>query len=137
MPKVSLAALVASASLALTTVAPEAKAKTAKCFLAINSTTYINGSCNFKFTEEGNGSFYFNDMKQRIRCRNPAEIPGQCSVADTIITRNGIFGFLRITTPGNGLLYWNEGVALQASGAFPVSRKGACWQSSTVKLCAW
>ena len=137
MSKTAISALVACASLSLATISPEAKAKTAKCFLAINGTTYINGPCSFKFTDEGNGSFYFDDMKQQTRCKNRAEVPGECSVADTIITKDGIFGYLRITAPGKGLVYWNEGVALQAGGAFAVSRKGACWQSSTVKLCAW
>ena len=137
MKRITAAALTAFAPLAFIAGATEANAKTAKCYLAINSRTYINGLCNFEFTEEGNGSFYFDDMKQKTRCKNPTQAPGECSVADTIITRNGIFGFLRITTPGRGLVYWNEGVALQADGAFPVTRKGACWQSSTVKLCAW
>ena len=113
------------------------EAKTAKCFLSINGTTHINGLCNFEFTEEGNGSFYFNDMKQKTRCINPAQAPGECTVAYTVITRNGIFGFLSVIAPGRGLVYWNEGVALQADGAFPVTRNGACWESSRVRLCAW
>lgn len=137
MNKVAAAALAAFASLAFIAGANQANAKTAKCFLAINGKIHINGSCNFRFTEEGNGSFHFDDMKQKTRCKNPAQVPGECSTADTIITRDGIFGSLRITTPGRGLVYWNEGVALQADGAFPVARNGACWQSSTVKLCAW
>lgn len=116
------------------------EAKSVKCFLAVNGVTYINGACRFGFKQDrwsGDGSFYFDDMKQLTRCKNSSQKPGECSVAETVIVRDGIFGELETTSPGNGILYWNNGVALQAGEGFNVSRNGACWENSRVKFCAY
>lgn len=129
-------------TIALNTFTAQSRAepKTAKCFLTVNGLTYINGVCSFEFQQDqwsNDGSFYYSDMKQLTRCKNSSQKPGQCSVAETVIVRDGIFGQLQITSPGKGILYWNQGVALQAGQGFTVARNGACWENSRVKLCAY
>ena len=122
------------------TAQSRAEPKTAKCFLTVNGVAYINGICSFEFKQSqwsNDGSFYYSDMKQLTRCKNSSQKPGQCSVAETVIVRDGIFGLLEIPSPGKGILYWNQGVALQAGQGFFVSRNGACWENSRVKLCAY
>ena len=137
MSKILLFALVAFTSLTVATVGQEAKAKTAKCYLSVNGKVYIDGSCRFEFMN-GDGSFSFDDMKIRTRCLSYDLGPRECSMASTGITRKGTFGQLVMTSPGRGKIYWNEGVALHGQSEIsPVTRNGACWQNSKVKLCAW
>ena len=115
----------------------DAKAKTAKCFFSVNSKIYINGKCQFE-NFNGDGSFSFNDMKMKTKCSIYDQGPGRCSNAAQVITSNGTFGQLVITSPGRGKVYWNQGIASHAQAALPpVSRNGACWENKTVKLCAW
>jgi len=114
-----------------------AEAKIAKCYFSVNGTIVINGACRFEF-ENGDGSFSFDDMKMKTRCQSNDLGSGQCTMASTVVTIKGAFGRLQITSPGRANIYWNEGVALHAqAGLPPVTRNGACWQNSTIKLCAW
>ena len=114
-----------------------AEAKTSRCYLSVNRRTYINGACRFEFMN-GDGSFEFNDMRMKTRCGSFDLGPGQCSMASTLVTRNGTFGQLVVTSPGRAKIYWNEGLALHSQTEIsPVYREGACWQNRTVKLCAW
>jgi len=137
MNKIAVAALMACASFSVTTISPEANAKTAKCYLAVNGTVFIDGACRFEFMN-GNGSFSFDDMKLKTRCLSYDLGPGQCSMASKGITRRGTFGQLIITSPNRGKIYWNGGNTLHAQAEIsPVDRKGACWQNRQAKLCAW
>jgi hypothetical protein len=137
MQKLSVAVLLACISLMVTTESPAAKAKTAKCYFAVNGKTFINGACNFEFMN-GDGSFSFDDMKLKTKCLSYDLGPGQCSTASTGVTRKGTFGQLVITSPGRAKIYWNGGNAIHAHGEIsPVTRNGACWQNNQAKLCAW
>ena len=113
------------------------EAKTAKCYFAVNDVTYIDGACRFDFMA-GDGSFSFNDMRMGTRCQSDDLGPGPCSMASTLVTRKGTFGQLVMTSPGRAKIYWNGGDSLHAHAEIsPVTRQGACWQNSRVKLCAW
>jgi len=137
MHKICVAALVAWASLSVATISPEAKAKTAKCYFAVNGTVFINGACQFEFMN-GNGSFSFDDMKLKTKCLSYDLGAGQCSMASKGITRKGTFGQLIITSPNRAKINWNGGNTLHAHGEIsPVTRNGACWQNNQAKLCAW
>jgi len=139
MSKLAAATLVAFSSLAVavTTGAPKASAKTARCYFSINGAVLINGACRFELMN-GDGSFSFDDMKLKTRCVTYDLGPNQCSSAATLVTRKGTFGQLVITSPGKAKIYWNGGNALHAHGEIgPVKRNGACWQNSQAKLCAW
>lgn len=137
MHKYASAALMACASLSVATISPDARAKTAKCYFAVNTTVFINGACRFEFMN-GDGSFSFDDMKLKTRCLSYDLGPSQCTMASTGVTRKGTFGQLVITSPGRAKIYWNGGNALHAHGEIsPVTRNGACWQNNQAKLCAW
>jgi len=114
-----------------------AYAKTAKCYLAVNGKTYINGQCELE-NFNGDGSFSFNDGKTKTKCSIFDLGPGRCSNAAREVVSQGTFGQLVITSPGKGKIYWNEGRAIHAQTSIPpVTRNGACWEGKSVKLCAW
>jgi len=137
MNKIAVAALMACTSFSVKTIAPEANAKTAKCYFAVNGTVFINGACRFEFMN-GDGSFEFDDMKLKAKCLYYDLGPGRCSMASKGVTRKGTFGQLVITSPGRAKIYWNGGNALHAQDEIsPVTRNGACWQNNQAKLCAW
>ena len=134
---IATAMFFAVSTLLSATSASKVEAKTAKCYLSVNGTIYINGSCRFKF-ENGDGSFSFDDMKMRTKCLSYDLGSRECSMASTGIIQKGTFGQLVITSPGRAKIYWNEGVALHGQSEIsPVTKNGACWQNSKAKLCAW
>jgi len=112
--------------------------KIAKCLLVVNGKTYINGSCEFEFTGDS-GSFRIDDKKQRLGCYEYDLGPGRCSGAATKVVRNGTFGGLDVIQPGVGKFWWNEGTMRKGEARIPgiLRRNGACWESTSVKVCAW
>lgn len=108
MNKITIAALMACTSFSVATISPEAKAKTAKCYFAVNGKVFINGACRFEFMN-GDGSFSFDDMRLKTKCLSYDLGPGQCSMASTGVTRKGTFGQVVITSPGRAKIYWNGG----------------------------
>lgn len=134
---IRIAAIVAGFVLTLCASPSPSHAKTAKCYLAVDGRVFIDGNCEFDFMGN-NGSFSFDDTKLRTRCISYDLGNGQCTSASTFITHKGTFGQLQVISKGKGRVFWNEGRALHAQQEIGiVTRNGACWQSSRVKLCAW
>ncbi len=99
--------------LALPTLAAPtlAQARPADCLMTVQGKTYIQGSCNFDADPDGS----FRLLGQRF------------------------FAYVTVVSPGLAEASWNGTVA--ASHAQEplgeLRRNGACWQSATVRLCAW
>jgi hypothetical protein len=110
----------------------------AKCLLSVNGRSRIDGPC--LYTPEGGGSFEFDDNKGRAFCYHREN---DCSMAETIVTRDGYFGMLDVGSPGIADAHWNAGQGLHAQDDLGMlHRTGACWTSvprarPRVKLCVW
>lgn len=84
---------------------------TGKCLLEINGTKYIDGQCEISMNKDG--SFQ--------------------------IIKAGYFASVNIEEKNIASGYWNEekGARHAHSPLGDLTRKGACWQNSTSKVCAW
>lgn len=92
-----------------------AHARPAKCLLSVAGRTYIDGLCDFRALTARKGDF---------------QITGAGSL---------YFAYLYVEKDGNGTGYWNEaaGAGHAHTPLGRLIRDGACWNSDTVKLCAW
>ncbi|MCW2307775.1 hypothetical protein [Rhodobium gokarnense] len=109
---------------------------TGRCVLVVDGTTYIDGSCNIDL--QANGDFDFDDGRLQTECAEFDLGPGECSMANTKLVRNGTFGSLSITGPDVGDIFWNEGRYLHGQARIGgVQRRGACWRNDRAKLCAY
>jgi len=89
---------------------PSASARPVDCLLEIEGKTYIKGIC--EFTSRGGGNF---------------QIAGK-----------EYFAQLNIHEKGKGSVNWNASPGSTHAQAYidDVQRKGACWESKKVKICA-
>lgn len=97
------------------TIALPAQARPAKCLLEIEGKTYIDGQCDFKPLHKSDGSFQITGANGKHFAYVYVD-GGQTATAHW----NGAIGENRAHDPLGNL-----------------TRDGACWNSKTVKLCAW
>jgi hypothetical protein len=107
--------------LAATILASPGFAKSAKCQLTVEGTTYMDGPCEFSPMGEG-GDF-------------------QISAPD-----NPWFAYIYVDPDGTAMGHWNadqdnSGAYVPTSRAHAplgtLRRNDACWQNETVSVCAW
>ena len=107
-----------------------------RCVLVVDGKTYIDGRCEIDL--QANGDFHFDDGRLKTECAAFDLGPGECTMANTLVVRNGTFGQLAISAPDVGTMFWNEGRYLH--GQAPIHnlhRRGACWRNDRAKLCAY
>lgn len=129
-------------------LAAKATTLNAKCLLAINGKTYMNGPCKFTSDEDTD---FFTDDRLLITCPNGQDASrSSCYGYQEKVSRKGVFGYLYRLPTGSASLCWNDGTMRKASPCFEgLSRKGACWINPSarsrhdpailysVKSCAW
>lgn len=103
------------ATFAAVIVAFPAQARPAKCLLEVEGRTYIDGPCDFASLRSGDGSFLITGASGKHFAYVYVE-DGEKASAHW----NGILGENRAHDPLGTL-----------------TRDGACWANSRVKLCAW
>lgn len=100
----------ASITFALILASSSAYALSADCLFEISGRAVIDGSCNYLPT---GGDF---------------QVSSEYSKAEGYVERQG---------DGSHRLSWNQGAENKLLDLGPVKRRGACWQNSASRLCAW
>lgn len=119
-----------------------ASPKMARCLLVVSGKTYIDGDCEFTFSDD-KGSFSFDDKKIRYGCAISNINPKDCPGAATTVIRSGTFGYLDMEGhsysgrgDGTPVLSWNYGDNRRAIGVLgKVRMQNGCWVNDKVKAC--
>ncbi|MBB1074781.1 hypothetical protein HUU62_10200 [Rhodoferax sp. 4810] len=87
-----------------------------KCLLEVNHTKYLNGTCNISMQSDGSFSIGTSENEP--------------------VT---YFAMVDVTGKNIAEGFWNaeKGGGHAHDSLGNLSRKGACWQNQTAKVCAW
>lgn len=126
-------------ALATSVTQPVEAKRISSCTVKVNGKTWLKGPCDYE--AQPDGSFRVTDPKMLIACdvdqNGKPDASDDCSGADLVMLKKGVFVDVMIFSKGVAGGSWNEGKYTHGQAPLgDLKRNGACWSNKKVTICA-